>query len=58
MGGVRRIDGVSLIWAFLRKAGTCRSDVKEEIQIAESIRMRVPIRETGADWLVVVMKFL
>jgi hypothetical protein len=35
--GIRHIGGVTLIQASIRNLGTCRSDVKGEIQ-AESIR--------------------
>jgi hypothetical protein len=58
MSGVRRKGGVSLIQAFLRKTGTSRLDVKGEIQVAETIRMRVLMQGTGAGLFVVVMKSL
>ena len=58
VSGVRRKGNVNLIEALIEKAGTCRSDAKGEIQVAESIRMRVPMRRTGADWPVVAVKFL
>ena len=32
VGGVRRIEGVSLIWATQGTAGTSRSDAKGEVQ--------------------------
>jgi hypothetical protein len=38
--------------------GTCRSDVKGEIQVEETIRMRVPMRDTGAEQPVLGMKVL
>ena len=56
--GVRRRSGVSLIWAFMRNCGNQFHDDKGEIQVAKSTRVRVPMLETGAEWLVVVMKQL
>ena len=38
--------------------GSSRLDVKGEIQIAKSIRMRVPMQGTVAEQLVVVRKSL
>jgi len=38
--------------------GTCRPDDKGEIQMEETIRMRVPMRDTGAEQQVVGMKVL
>ena len=35
--------------------GSSRFDVKGEIQMVETIRMRVPMQDTGAEWPVVVM---
>ncbi len=39
-------------------AGTSRLDDKGEAQVAETIRVRVPMQETGAEQLVVVKKGL
>ena len=39
-------------------AGTSHRDVKEEIQVTKFTSMRVPMRDTGAELLVVVMKRL
>ena len=39
-------------------AGTSHRDVKEDIQITKFMSMRVPMRDTGAELLVVVMKRL
>ena len=39
-------------------AGTSHHDVKEEIQITKIMSMRVPMRDTGAELRVVVMKRL
>ena len=36
--------------------GTSHHDVKGEMQITKLISMRVPMRDTGAELLVVVMK--
>ena len=33
LGGVRHRDGMNLILAFVRNVGTCRLDVKGEIQV-------------------------
>jgi hypothetical protein len=33
LGGIRHIDGVNLIWAFIWNVGTCSSDVKGELEI-------------------------
>ena len=35
MSGIRHEDGVNLIQAFLCNVGTCRSDVKGEIQVED-----------------------
>ena len=48
----------NLIQALVWNVGTCRSDDNGEIQVAETARMRVPIRGTGTDQLVVVLKSL
>lgn len=56
--GVRHEGGVTLRWASIRNAGTCRSDVKGEIQAAVAARIRVPMRSTGAETLVVGKKVL
>ena len=58
MGGIRHKGSANLIQALVWNVGTCRSDDKGEIQVEETTRMRVPMRGTGADQLVVVLKFL
>ena len=58
LGGIRHKGSANLIRAFVRNVGTCRSDAKGEIQVEETTRMRVPMRDTGADHPVVVLKFL
>jgi hypothetical protein len=47
-----------LLISRISSRGTCRSDVKGEIQVEDTTRMRVPMRGTGADQLVVVLQFL
>ena len=44
--------------AFAWNVGTCRSDDKGEIQSGRPMRMRVLMRSTGADQLVVMLKSL
>ncbi len=39
-------------------AGTSRHDAKGEIQVGETISVRVPMHDTGAELFVVVMKCL
>ena len=39
-------------------AGTSHRDVKGEIQVTKIMSMRVPMRDTGTELLVVVMKRL
>ena len=58
LGGIRHKGSANLIQALVWNVGTCRPDDKGEIQVEETIRMRVPMRDTGADQLVVVWKFL
>jgi hypothetical protein len=50
--------GVNLIQAFMCNVGTCRFDGKGETQVEETTRVSVPMRDTGADQLVVVLKSL
>ena len=56
--GVRHEGGVTLGRASIRNTGTCRSDVKGEIQVAVAARIRVPMRSTGAEMPVVGKKVL
>ena len=58
LGGVRHAGGMNLSLALVWNVGTCRPDAKGEIQVEETTRMRVPMRGTGADQLVVVVKSL
>ena len=56
LGGVRCGDGVTLFQALLGNVGTCRLDVKGEVQMVNAIRTSVPMPGTGTEQLVVVMK--
>ena len=47
---------MTLFQALLGNVGTSRADVKGEIQVGSTARMSVPMRRTGAEQLVVVMK--
>jgi len=58
LGGVRHKGGVNLIQALVWNAGTCRSDDKGETRSGGPTRARVPMRGTGADQLVLVLKSL
>ena len=58
LGGIRHGDGVNLIQAFLCNVGTCRSDEKGRNSSGGPTRMSVPMRRTGAVYLVVVVKSL
>jgi len=49
---------VNLTEAFVRNCGNQGLDDKGEIQIAKTIRMRVPKQGTGTEQLVVVKKRL
>jgi hypothetical protein len=57
-GGIRHGGGVTLNQASMWNAGTCRPDAKGDVQSAETERIRVPMRGTGAEQPVVVMKVL
>ncbi len=48
---------MTLFQALLGNVGTCRTDAKGEVQVVSAMRARVPMRYTGAEQLVVVMKF-
>ena len=56
LGGVRCVGGVTLFQALLGNVGTCRMDVKGEVQMGNAMRTSVPMPGTGAEQLVVVMK--
>ncbi len=56
LGGVRCEGGVTLFQALLGNVGTCRLDVKGEVQVANAIRTSVPMPGTGTEQLVVALK--
>ena len=58
LDSVRCTGVVTLFQALLGNVGTSRADDKGEIQVGKSTRMSVPMRRTGAEQLVVVMKLL
>jgi hypothetical protein len=58
LDGVRHRGGVNLNQAHVWNVGTCRSDGKGETRSGGPTRVRVPMRGTGADQLVVVLKSL
>lgn len=55
-GGGRRRGGVNLTQAFAWNVGTEHSDGKGEVRGVALRRARVPMRNAGADWPVVVTK--
>ena len=55
LGGVRCGGGVTLFQAFLGNVGTCRLDVKGEVQGVKTTRLRVPMPSTGAEQPVVAL---
>ena len=58
LSDIRHKGSANLIQALVWNVGTCRPDAKGEIQVEETTRMRVPMRDTGADHPVLVLKFL
>jgi hypothetical protein len=56
--GIRYGGGANLNQALVWNVRTCRSDAKGEIQAAETARIRVPMRSTGTEQLVVGTKAL
>ncbi len=58
LGGIRHKGSANLIQAQVWNVGTCCPDVKGEIQVEETTRMRVPMRGTGAEQPVVGRKVL
>ena len=56
LDGVRCVGGVTLFQALFGNVGTCRLDVKGEVQVVNPTSMRVPMPSTGAEQPVVVMK--
>jgi hypothetical protein len=53
--GVRCRGGMILVQAVLRNTGTCRSNVKGDVQVAKITRARVPMWNTGAEQPVVAL---
>ncbi len=47
---------MTLFQALLGNVGTCRTNVKEEVQVVRIMRARVPMWYTGAEQLVVALK--
>ncbi len=47
---------MTLFQALLGNVGTCRLDVKGEVEVVNATRVRVPMPGTGTEQLVVVMK--
>jgi hypothetical protein len=56
LGGVRHGGGVNVAQALVRNVGTCCLDAKGETQVVSHTRVRVPMRGTGAEQLVVALK--
>ncbi len=56
LDGVRCGGGVTLFQALSGNVGTCRLDVKGEVQVVNAMRTSVPMSGTGTEQLVVVMK--
>jgi hypothetical protein len=55
---IRHIGGAKPDQALVWNVRTCRPDVKGEVQAAETARIRVPMRGTGAERSVVGLKGL
>ncbi len=47
---------MTLFQTLLGNVGTCRLDVKGEVQVGKAIRTSVPMPGTGTEQLVLVMK--
>jgi hypothetical protein len=56
--GIRHLGGAKPDQALVWNVRTCRPDAKGEIQVAKSMRVRVPMRGTGTEWSVVGLKVL
>ena len=56
--GIRYVSGAKPDQALVRNVRTCRPDAKGDIRAAETVRIRVPKRGTGAEWPVVGVKVL
>ena len=58
LGDIRHKGSANLIQALEWNVGTCRSDDKGETQVEDPTRVRVPMRDTGAEQSVVGGKVL
>jgi hypothetical protein len=56
--GIRHIGGAKPDQALVWNVRTCRPDAKGDIPAARTARIRVPMRGTGAEQLVVEWKVL
>jgi hypothetical protein len=56
--GIRHVDGAKLNQAFVRNVRTCPPMQRERLQAAKTARIRVPMRSTGTEQLVLGMKAL
>jgi hypothetical protein len=55
---IRHVGGAKPDQALVRNVRTCRPDAKGDVQAATTARIRVPMRGTGAEQLVVGRKVL
>jgi hypothetical protein len=55
---IRHVGGAKPDQALVRNVRACRPDVKGDVQAARTARIRVPMRGTGAEQLVVEWKVL
>jgi hypothetical protein len=58
LSGIRHVSGANPDQALVGNVRTCRPDAKGEIQAAQTARIRVPMRGTGAEQSVVGLKVL
>jgi hypothetical protein len=56
--GIRHVGGAKPDQALVGNVRTCRPDAKGDVQAAKTARIRVPMRGTGAEQLVVGWKVL
>src|SRR5260370_512719 len=56
--GARCIGGMTLVRALVRNLRTCPAMLREKVQAAETVRTRVPMRGTGAEWPIVGLRVL
>ena len=57
-GGIRHVGGAKLNQALVRNVRTCPPMQRERSQAAQTARIRVPMRSTGTEQPVIVMKVL